>query len=278
MSKLIPSNSGPYDKAAIERNHAVIMSLIPKGYVTFAPNQSQGPFDRQGNWRPNYDVLVSKIIGDTQNRLHWDPFKKMSDAIRHPTFSRKIKRFRTFFQALLDLTFSGAEPKYRAHEFETYWWYAALDDGETLFSGGNKRPDDDVIVGAIPITAAQEGLNQITSISQAIRGIRQPNWESWNPVGVLGAFGYNVAQGGVPTSKRHHRLEIVACCELEKFGVDHVAWWGKPRTRKRVRCIMNVIETFTKLASSRRSQSMGEAIKKWNEDLEWMRLTWKVPA
>ncbi len=129
MSKLNPSNSGPYNKAAIERNHAVIMSLIPKGYVTFAPNQSQGPFDRQGNWRPNYDVLVSKIIGDAPNRLHWDPFKKMSDAIRHPTFSRKINRFRTFFQALLDLTLSGAEPKSRALEFETYWWYAAIIDG-----------------------------------------------------------------------------------------------------------------------------------------------------
>ena len=277
MSKLNPSNSGPYIKAAIERNHAVIMSLIPKGYVTFAPNQSQGPFDRQGNWRPNYDVLVSKIIGDTPNRLHWDPFKKMSDAIRHPTFSRKINRFRTFFQALLDLTLSGAEPKLRALEFETYWWYAALNDGETLFSGGNKRPDDDVIVGAIPINAAQEGLNQIASIREAVREIRQPNWESWNPVGVLGAFSYNVAQGGVRPNIRHHRLEIVACSELEKFGVDHVAWWVKPRTRKRVRCIMNVIETFTKLASSRRSQSMGEAIKKWKEELEWMLLTWKVP-
>jgi len=283
MSKFIlyPSVTAYIDPESIESNYKVIMNMLPHGMRPLAPSRSAG-IDSKGNWRPDYDNLVMKILGLPQASILIDPLAIFERASKNKVvFQGQVSRFRTFLEALVDSINAGADPLLRKDQLVMLWWEAALVDGESMIGDDERRSDDEEIVDSLKGGTSSLNQIQLQNVRDQLQSSKLGAWASkWNPMGILGAFGYKVGEGArrqqITLKKRCQLLELIACSDLSLLGIERTVWWGKQCTRRRVRCLNKVIKTFARLAEGRIQTNMTAAIEDWNADLKWISQQWGV--
>ncbi|MCK0173884.1 hypothetical protein [Mycolicibacterium sp. F2034L] len=98
---------------------------------------------------------------------------------------------------------------------------------------------------------------------------------AWPTSGVLGEMGYRVGRSGLVDGARKRILAEVLSVELvatSPAAEAYVDEWGPPNSPKRLQKMVNSIAAFARNAR-RRDADFSEAIADWENDLEWLRVT-----
>lgn len=104
-------------------------------------------------------------------------------------------------------------------------------------------------------------------------GSELPN--DWLKLGFLKYAGYNVGRsGGAEKERRAALRKVYSVRRLPTvFPSDYRNEWGLPRSSVRLQKMAYSIAAFCQLAK-RRPHAMQLAIKEWEEDLDWLRITY----
>jgi len=90
--------------------------------------------------------------------------------------------------------------------------------------------------------------------------------------GLLKFMGYAVGQKGAYRTRRLQVLDYVFNERVPKVqSYEHMAEWGTPKSSRRLEKLANCLASFARNAKRRKSNDMAEAIKDWEEDLNYLK-------
>ncbi len=96
------------------------------------------------------------------------------------------------------------------------------------------------------------------------------NWRQESPLHVLG---YQVGKNGLPKNQRRALLRVAFEGELPNVGdAQYMGEWGDPKSPARLKKIANFLSSNCRNQKKKEHRSE-KAIEDWEEDLEWMRMT-----
>ncbi|WP_430403150.1 hypothetical protein [Hyphomonas sp.] len=91
--------------------------------------------------------------------------------------------------------------------------------------------------------------------------------------GALRLFGYSVsADADLSEGDRRNILDVVFAVSIPPFGSwDKLSEWGEPESSQRLMKMANCLASFARNGSRRRVHYMDAPVKKWCDDLEYLR-------
>lgn len=102
--------------------------------------------------------------------------------------------------------------------------------------------------------------------------------ENWEEIGILSYLGYHVGiTDQLSTAQRRRLLNHVFSMRLPPLnGVAYMRSWGSPNTGSRLKKIAESIAAFTRNAKRRRNPQLVECVRKWEDDLLYLRKAFYV--
>lgn len=101
--------------------------------------------------------------------------------------------------------------------------------------------------------------------------------DEWPAVGILRHLGYQVGQNGLLTRRRREILDSAYGKDLPHFGSStYMMEWSAPRTARRLQKLAESLAAFARNAKRRTHSDLSQAISDWENDLEYLRMTYYV--
>ena len=92
-------------------------------------------------------------------------------------------------------------------------------------------------------------------------------------IGILSSLGYSVGESGVKSKRRRLIIDYIINGTLPFVGSPaYMAEWGGPFTGKRYHKLQTVL---SEMVLQNKNKGWDKAIIEWNEDLGYLRETWK---
>lgn len=104
------------------------------------------------------------------------------------------------------------------------------------------------------------------------------HFDAWNEEGILRYLGYRVGSTqGEAAATRRRILDAAFSGELPPVnGFTYLQSWGPPVSAMRLKRLANEIARFVRHAKSKRSADMSSAIDDWEDDLDYLYMTYYV--
>jgi hypothetical protein len=213
---------------------------------------------------------------DYERILHWIKLPRFNAGFAHnwPRFLNPNLPQRSraeFLDHLATVLEHGGWPGDRLDDVLIAWWELSL---EEPIHGAPASPDD-----AIPVVDPQALIewdrDRRPAVELFIR--RWPDGQrlDWNPQSLLKMMGYAVGTRGVPVPERRRVITDVLFLPESLLPTGQGSFWGGRATRRRLRAIVRMIETFRNLAAARTHGDWSRACQHWEADLAWMGKEWQ---
>ena len=96
--------------------------------------------------------------------------------------------------------------------------------------------------------------------------------DDWPDRGLLGAHHYSARRDGPNKYERRVMLGMVYGADATEYlPEDEANDWGPPRSRARLRKMVNSLAAFARNAKHKKDDSLRQAIGKWESDLEYLK-------